>query len=87
MIKIILEKLEKLSKWNKIIYGAYNVLGDYMEILRLNSTGPLVELLQSILNKLGLYNNEINGIFDSNTYEAVRRFQGEFGLMQDGIVR
>lgn len=57
-----------------------------MRLLKVGSGGPLVELLQSNLRKIGVYSGEIDGVFSERVQNAVRLFQLRSGLLGDGIV-
>lgn len=57
-----------------------------MTILRNGSRGPLVSFLQITLKNLNLYSGAIDGIFGTNTLNAVQNFQRNNNITSDGIV-
>ncbi len=57
-----------------------------METLKIGSNGTEVELLQSLLKKLGYYRGLIDGNFGNNTKISVINFQKSNFLNPDGIV-
>jgi peptidoglycan hydrolase-like protein with peptidoglycan-binding domain len=64
----------------------YNRAPVDMPLVRRGSQGEVVEQLQVRLKLAGYYNGAIGGHFGQFTYAAVRNFQRDMGLMQDGDV-
>ncbi len=52
---------------------------------RVGSTGSEVKAIQERLKERGLYHGSIDGIYGSQTEQAVKRFQKQQGLAADGI--
>ena len=57
-----------------------------MPLLKIGSRGIYVQLLQSVLNRLGYGAGEVDGVFGSRTENAVKIFQRAVGITVDGIV-
>jgi peptidoglycan hydrolase-like protein with peptidoglycan-binding domain len=55
-------------------------------VLRLESSGDAVVVLQQQLTTLGYFSGVVTGFFGPVTEDAVRRFQQDAGLQADGIV-
>ncbi len=53
--------------------------------VRLGDRGLIVRTIQSRLQILGLYSGSVSGLYDSATAKAVRAFQKQQGLKQDGV--
>ncbi len=49
------------------------------------STGAEVKAIQQTLKERGLYNGNVDGIYGTQTQEAVKKFQKQQGLAVDGI--
>lgn len=54
--------------------------------VRTGSANYAVTVLQSALKELGWYQKRVDGSFGPITAEAVRGFQGSYGLVVDGRV-
>ena len=54
--------------------------------LRLGSTGDSVEEVQALLTLLGYFEHSVDGNYQDTTEIAVRAFQQDIGLTDDGIV-
>ncbi len=52
--------------------------------LSLGNTGIAVQALQLRLKELGYFTGDVSGVFDSQTENAVRRFEQTYGTMQTG---
>lgn len=55
-------------------------------VLKKGSTGSQVKTVQTKLKSWGYYSGEIDGIYGSQTVQAVKYFQRKNGLTVDGIV-
>ncbi|MBE6565004.1 MAG: hypothetical protein E7655_07005 [Ruminococcaceae bacterium] len=70
-----------------VLYTAlYPSPQDSEEALRIGSRGDEVIFLQERLTALGLYTEDIDGIYDTPTSDAVRRFQLYNGLTASGVL-
>ena len=70
------------------IFISYNVFFRNNEIYALSkygSRGEEVRTIQTKLKRWGYYNGNVDGIYGSQTLEAVKRFQKKNGLVVDGI--
>lgn len=52
---------------------------------KLGSRGEEVRQIQTVLRNLGLYNGSVDGIYGTNTVNAVKQFQRNCGITVDGI--
>lgn len=55
-------------------------------LLQIGSRGEAVKELQDLLRNWGYYANAVDGIFDQDVEKAVKAFQHQFFLTEDGIV-
>lgn len=54
--------------------------------ISIGSTGEVVKSIQRVLNSLEGYNLRVDGLYGSETYNAIISYQAKNGLIQDGIV-
>ncbi len=63
-----------------------NVQTAYAAVIKQGNTGATVKKIQQKLKNWGYYKGAVDGIFGSQTREAVKYFQRKNGLTVDGIV-
>lgn len=56
-----------------------------MSSIRRGEKGAAVKLLQGVLSQLGYEISDVDGSFGSETFEAVKSFQADYGLEDDGV--
>jgi peptidoglycan hydrolase-like protein with peptidoglycan-binding domain len=57
-----------------------------LPILRMGMRGSAISQLQQRLRRLGFFDGVVDGIFGTETQDAVKAMQQNFGLVTDGVV-
>ncbi|CAB1059307.1 hypothetical protein D1BOALGB6SA_4069 [Olavius sp. associated proteobacterium Delta 1] len=79
------ESRDALIKMERIISGLIEFEGEedlfqLSEPLKIGSKGIFVRILQYRLRKLGFFNQEVSGLYDHKTFQAVLNFKKVFGI-------
>lgn len=61
------------------------IISSSMALSKYGSRGEEVKKIQTKLKNWGYYNGQVDGIYGSKTFEAVKKFQRKNGLTVDGI--
>ncbi len=69
------------TTWNFICNGVAS-----LPILKVNSSGNVVKAVQQTLFESDFYNSSIDGIFGTQTAQAVKDFQTFYALEVDGVI-
>src|ERR687886_733008 len=72
--------------WREIVEAGYRPGGRLLYLRQPPFRGADVVELQQMLDDLGFDPGAVNGLFDSRTVRAVRDFQKNAGLQDDGVV-
>src|SRR3712207_4280277 len=72
--------------WNEIVEAGYRPGGRLLYVRQPPFRGADVVELQRMLNDLGFDPGAVNGLFDARAARAVRDFQKNAGLQDDGVV-
>jgi N-acetylmuramoyl-L-alanine amidase len=72
--------------WREIVEAGYRPGGRLLYLRQPPFRGADVVELQRMLNDLGFDPGAVNGLFDTRTARAVRDFQKNAGLQDDGVV-
>ena len=75
-----------LGVWSIIPKNPDTIQVAYAQTVSVGSTGATVKTIQQKLKNWGYYTGKVDGIFGSQTKEAVKYFQRKNGLKVDGIV-
>lgn len=67
------------------VFEGKSLLMPVSPVLLPGGKGAAVERMQQSLANWGYYKNEINGLYDWNTFLAVKDFQYDYGLSANGI--
>lgn len=75
-----------LGVWSIIPKSPDTIQVAYAQTVSVGSTGATVKTIQQKLKNWGYYKGKVDGVFGSQTKEAVKYFQRKNGLKVDGIV-
>lgn len=69
-----------------LLFGINTTSAEETAVIKRGMTGTQVKTVQTKLKNWGYYSGSVDGIFGSQTFEAVKYFQRKNGLSVDGIV-